>query len=132
MRNGVWALYLGKEYEVIEHSNNNYELFTTNSGTSSLGFALDSTGHYCKHVTKKEIQSAYDVRYYARYRALEFPVFQEEVDKLLLGSGTHGPDIIKKYGFVEVDRFEYEKWVEKSNVVKFYEVKVPMWGFPAP
>ena len=132
MRNGVWAIHQGREYEVIEHGSNQYELFTTDSGASSFGFALDSTGNYCKHVTKIEIQSAYDVRYYARYRDLEFPVFQEESDKLLLGSGTHGPDIIKEYGFIEVDRFEYEKWVEKSDVEKFYEVKIPMWGFPAP
>ncbi len=129
MRNGIWALYNGKEFEIIEHGNNSYELFTKDSSMRNFGFVLDNTGHYCKHVMRDEIQSAYEIRYFARYRGKEFPVFQEEENKVLIGSGGHGPDIIKDYSFVQVDRFEYEKWVAKNEIEQLYEVKIPVWGF---
>ena len=54
------------------------------------------------------------------------------IKRLLIGSGLHGPDIIEKYGFVQVNRFDYEKWVGKGEVEKIEEVKVPIWRFPAP
>ncbi|MED1739606.1 hypothetical protein P4284_09765 [Bacillus swezeyi] len=132
MRNGVWALYQSKEYEVIQHDQENYELFTKDPDSIQCGFNLDKTGHYCKHVRREEISSVYDVRYQAIINGLEFPIFREENTRLLIGSGLHGPDIIKQYGFVQVDRFEYEKWVEKNEVEKMQEIKIPMWGFPAP
>ncbi|MFN2744013.1 hypothetical protein ACINLE_00215 [Bacillus sp. z60-18] len=74
----------------------------------------------------------YDVRFQEIINGLEFPVFREEDNRVLLGSELHGPDVIKHYGFVQVDRFEYEKWVDKNEIEKIQEIKIPMWGFPAP
>ncbi|QHZ45839.1 hypothetical protein [Bacillus sp. NSP9.1] len=132
MRNGIWALYKGKEYEVIKHDHDNYELFTKDPDTAQVGFELDMTGYYCKHVRRNEISSVYDIRFQAIMNGLEFPVFREEDNRVLLGSELHGPDVIKHYGFVQVDRFEYEKWVDKNEIKKIEEIKIPMWGFPAP
>ncbi|MBU8683222.1 hypothetical protein [Bacillus haynesii] len=132
MRNGVWALYNDKEYEIIQHDQENYELFTKDPVSMQFGFVLGGNGPYCKQVRREHISSVYDVRYQAIINGLEFPVFREEDNRLLIGSGLHGPDIIKKYGFVQVERLEYEKWVGKSEVEKIEEVKVPLWRFPAP
>ncbi|MCY7780611.1 hypothetical protein P9D36_06720 [Bacillus haynesii] len=46
MRNGVWALYNDKEYEIIQHDQENYELFTKDPEAIQSGFILDKTGHY--------------------------------------------------------------------------------------
>ncbi len=131
MKNGIWALYKGEEYEVIRRENGDFQIFTEDKKASHFGFFKDQTDYYCKNVKREEITAIYEVRHHAIYKGLEFPVFREEGSKLLLGSGIHGPDIIKKYAFIEVDRYEYEKWVDRSEVERYFEVKVPMWGFSA-
>ncbi|MCJ2147205.1 hypothetical protein [Bacillus sp. B19-2] len=84
MRNGVWALYNGKEYEIIQHDQENYELFTKDSVSMQFGFVLGGGGQYCKKVRRAHISSVYDVRYQAIINGLEFPVFREEDNRLLM------------------------------------------------
>ncbi|WP_338778590.1 hypothetical protein [Metabacillus sp. FJAT-52054] len=132
MRNGIRALYNDLEFEVIIHDQMKFELFTKDPSAASLGFVIDSTGHYCKNVRRDDITSIYRGRYIAIYKGLEFPIFKEENNKILLGSGTAGPNIIEKYGFIQVERFEYENWVEKNEIEKIIEIKKPMWGFSSP
>lgn len=131
MRNGNYAVHRSVEYEITKLNAEEYKLRSYDSGSVREGFTLHPSGCYVKYVPSSGISSAYQVNTWAKYKGLEFPVFDEEEGRLLLGSGKHGSNIIQSFGFTEVDRFEYEKWVDKQEIDDYYEVKRALWGFPA-
>lgn len=132
MRNGNYAVHNSQEYEITKLNAEEYKLRSYDSESVREGFTPHPSGCYVKLVPSSEISSAYQVNTWAKYKGLDFPVFDEEEGRLLIGSGKNGPDIIQSFGFTKVDRFEYEKWVDKQEVEDQFEVRRPLWGFPAP
>lgn len=131
-RNSTYARYKGKEYRAHRpYRQNNIELISTDSTDLPSGFVEFSKGCYYKVVAPSEIESAYSVTSYALYQGTQFQVTNSTGDRVLLYHS--GPSLqAEELGFKMVDRFEYEKEVDHSELEKMWEERTPIWGFQLP
>lgn len=121
-RNSTYARYKGKEYRAHRpYRQTNIELISTDSADLPSSFS----------VAPSEIESAYSVTSYALYQGTQFQVTKTTGDRVLLYHS--GPSLqAEELGFNMVDRFEYEKEVDRSELEKMWEERTPIWGFQLP
>ncbi|MCX7569210.1 hypothetical protein OS242_04495 [Tumebacillus sp. DT12] len=131
-RNSTNARYKGKEYSAHRpYRQTNIELISTDSADLQSGFVEFTKGCYYKEVAPSEIESAYSVTSYALYQGTQFQVTKTTGDRVLLYHS--GPSLqAEELGFNMVDRFEYEKEVDRSELEKMWEERTPIWGFQLP
>lgn len=131
-RNSTFALYKNKEYKAHQdfHSNK-IKLVSTDPKDLQLGFEERSPGKYFKEVYPQDVQSAYTVRSFALYQGTQFQVINITGDDILLYHSGPSPRA-EQLGFRMVDRLEYEKVVERSELEKIWEERKPIKGFQLP
>lgn len=131
-RNSTFALYKNQEYRAHQdfHSNK-LKLVSTDPQDIQFGFEERSPGKYFKEVDPQDVQSAYTVRSFALYQRTQFQVIKINGDDILLYHSGPSPRA-EQLGFRMVDRMEYEKVVERSEVEKLWEEHEPVSGFQLP
>ena len=132
VRNSTYALYNGKEYNAHRpYRQTNIELVSSDPKDIDSGFVEFSKGTYYKEVGPSEIESAYSVVSYALYKGTPFQIIKITGDSVLLYHS--GPSLqAEDLGFKMVDRFEYEKEVDRREIEKMWEERTPLWGFQLP
>jgi hypothetical protein len=127
MRNGVYAVYKGKEYEAGRSVESNVIVLRSyNPNDVSKGFSLYKGIVYVKRVQKSELEEVYRITTYAEYKGIKFQAIKEDGDKILLSGVIGDYRVFESLGMKMVDKGVYEKWVDKSDVTAIYEEKEPL------
>ena len=126
MRNGIFAIYKGNEYEAGTKGVNNYFLRSYNSSDIAKGFFLYKGAVYIKDVQRSDLEEIYSIRTYAEYKNIKFQALKEDGDNILLGSRIGDYRVFESLGMDMVDRGVYEKWVNKNDITSLYEEKEPI------
>jgi len=123
LKDGLFAIYSGREYEVGVKEGGGVTLRSNNSNDLKNGFALYKNIIYIKEVKSKDVESIYSVKTYADYKGHKCKVLKEIDDKLLLHAMIGDYRICESLGFNMVDRGVYNKWVDIKAVERIYEEK---------
>ncbi len=124
MKDGIYAVYKGKEYEVGIKNDGSYTLRSYNIHEVSDGF-IPYRGIFVNNVQKVNLEDIYDIKTYAEYQGYKFRVIKEDKNKLLLHSLINDYRINEKLGLDMVDKGLYQKWVNKGLITNLYEEKRP-------
>ncbi len=124
MKDGIYAVYKGKEYEVGIKNDGSYTLRSYNIHEVRDGF-IPYRGIFVNNVQKVDLEDIYDIKTYAEYQGYKFRVIKEDKNNLLLHSLINDYRINEKLGLDMVDKGLYQKWVNKGLVTNLYEEKRP-------
>jgi len=127
VRNDIYAIYKGKEYEAgISEESNVIVLCSQDPNDVSKGFSLYKGTIYLKYVHRSELEEIYSITTYAEYEGIKFQAIKEDGDKILLSGVIGDYRVFESLGMKIVDKGVYEKWVDKSDVTAIYEEKRPI------
>lgn len=126
MRNGIYAIYMGKEYEAGYKDPETLILRSSNSSDLDNGFSLHKGIIYTKSVHRRDLKQVYKISTIATYKGYKFEVLKEDGDKILLSVMSGDYRIYENLGMDMVDRGIYQKWVNKNEVTSLYEEKNTM------
>ncbi len=122
MRNGIYAVYQGNEYEAGKKSDS-FFLRSYNSNDVAKGFFLYKGTVYIKDVQRSDLEEVYSITTFAEYKKVKLQVLKEEGERILLSGMVGDYRIFENLGMDLVDRGIYHKWVNKNDVTSLYEEK---------
>ncbi len=125
MRNGIYAVYQGNEYEAGTKANS-FFLRSYNSNDVAKGFFLYKGTVYIKDVQRSDLEEVYSVTTFAEYQNVKLQIIKEDGDKILLSGMVGDYRIFENLGMDMVDRGVYHKWVNKNDVSSLFEEKNPI------
>lgn len=136
-RDGSYAIYNGKEYSLgfnfKPDGTEEFELSSRDSQDVNNGFIKDEKRDiYRKKITLEELETAYVVLTWCKYKGYEFQVlaYSEKDDTYDIECLTGlKPAPVKELGFTFVERGMYRKKVKGEELDSVYEVKSPILGF---
>ena len=122
IRNGKFAIDNGKEYRCINRGKEKIVLISYESSDIDNGFERSNYlfNKYIKEMSIKDVEELYTVSTMAEYREDVFIAIEEDNEKLLLKSSARSYDL-KSIGFVEIDRGDFQKWVDKKYINRTWE-----------
>jgi hypothetical protein len=117
IKKGYFGIYKGKEYKVTEDMDNNFLILTDDLSKITNDFVdTYGSGVYTKKVSQNELSEYYYIQPQANYMGGQFNVSPREVDgKVCLGTGD--ARLAEKLKFERTDKYYYEKWVPKEEVI---------------
>ena len=134
MKDGEFAIYLGKEYSAGEIEKGKIVLRSTDIEDVKNGFEpckpfniryVEDKIVCMKFVNSSEITEYYIIRTKAIYKGFEFRVMDETEDKLsIVAMGGDYREWVR-LGMKFVERFVYQKWINKNEA----EVKIVKENF---
>jgi hypothetical protein len=120
MENGIFARYKGIEYKANRRGNK-IILISENEKEIDKGFQWDSISQvYVLLVDKSELDQFYTKTLCCNYAGDTFIIADEQGDNYLLISGPRSY-LLTELGFIETDRGEFQKWVNKNDVTNLVE-----------
>ena len=129
MKDGEFAIYLGKEYSAGEIEKGKIVLRSTDIEDVKNGFEpckpfnikyIEDKIVCMKFVNSSEITEYYIIRSMAIYKGFEFEVVEETEDKLsIVAKGGDYREWVR-LGMTFVERFVYQKWINKNEA----EIKI--------
>lgn len=136
-RDGSYAIYNGKEYSLgfnfKPDGTEEFELSSRDSQDVNNGFIKDEKRDiYRKKITLEELETAYGVYTWCKYKGYEFQVlaYSEKDDTYDIVHVTGlKPAPVKELGFTFAERGVYRKKVKGEELDSVYEVKSPILGF---
>lgn len=126
MRNGIYAIYQGNEYEAGTKGVNSYFLRSYNSNDVAKGFFLYKGTVYIKDVQRSDLVELYSIATFAEYKNIKLQVLKEDGDKILLSGMVGDYRVFESLGMDMVDRGVYHKWVNKCDLTSLREEKEPI------
>ena len=134
MKDGEFAIYLGKEYSAGEIEKGKIVLRSTDIEDVKNGFEpckpfniryVEDKIVCIKFVNSSEITEYYILRTMAIYNGFEFEVVEETEDKLsIVAMGGDYREWVR-LGMKFVERFVYQKWINKNEA----EIKIVKENF---
>ena len=134
MKDGEFAIYLGKEYSAGEIEKGKIVLRSTDIEDVKNGFEpckpfniryVEDKIVCMKFVNSSEITEYYIIRTKAIYKGFEFRVMDETEDKLsIVAMGGDYREWVR-LGMKFVERFVYQKWINKNEA----EIKIVKENF---
>ena len=134
MKDGEFAIYLGKEYSAGETQEGKIVLRSTDIEDVKNGFEpckpfnikyIQDKIVCFKYVNSSEITEYYIIRSMAIYKGFEFEVVEETEDKLsIVAMGGDYREWVR-LGMKFVERFVYQKWIKKNEA----EIKIVKENF---
>lgn len=123
IKKGFFGIYQGEEYEVTEDMDNNFLILTKDLSKITNDFVdTYGSGVYTKKVSRNELSEYYYIQPQASYMGDQFNVSRREVNgKVCLGTGD--ATLAEKLRFDRTDKYYYEKWVDKEDVIIFEQRK---------
>ena len=125
VRNDIYTIYKGKEYEVGAMNSDIVSLRSYDPSDVSDGFSLYKGVVYIKRVHRSELEEIYRISTYAEYKGIKLQAIKEDGDKILLSGVIGDYRVFESLGMKIVDKGVYEKWVDKSDITRIYEEKKP-------
>ncbi|WP_434778131.1 hypothetical protein [Neisseria sp. Ec49-e6-T10] len=149
IRNGYYVLYKGKEYSINRGTTDKGPYFRLYSDTKEdleNGFeqycypeynlirgkkyisklAGTLADYYFKDISSLDVEEVYRINTLAEYKNVTVAVIGENDTQYLLYIGD---EIGNGLGFENIGRSEYQKWINKEDVVNVHEVKRPANNF---
>lgn len=134
MKDGKYAIYLGKEYTAGETQEGKIVLRSTDIEDVKNGFEpckpfnikyIEDKIVCMKFVNSSEITEYYRIRTMAIYKGFEFEIVEETEDKLSIV--TMGGDCRgwKRLGMKCIEKYVYQKWINKNEA----EIKIVKKNF---
>lgn len=129
MKNGKYAIYLGKEYSSGIDRDGNIILRSTDIIDTQNGFepcdafsykGLDKDVVCVKYVTRSDIAEYYKIKTKAIYAGYEFEVVEVDGEKISIVTMTGDYNTWEKIGMNTIEKGVYQKWVCIDEV----EIKV--------
>ncbi len=137
-RDGSYAIYNGKEYSLgfnfKPDGTEEFELSSRDSQDVSNGFIKDEKRDiYRKKITLEELETAYNVYTWCKYKGYEFQVLayseKDDTYDIVHVTGLKSAAPVKELGFTFAERGVYRKEVKGEELDSVYEVKSPILGF---
>ena len=134
MKDGKYAIYLGKEYSAGEIEKGKIVLRSTDIEDVKNGFEpckpfniryVEDKIVCIKFVNSSEITEYYILRTMAIYKGFEFEVVEETEDKLSIVTMIGDYREWVRLGMKFVERFVYQKWINKNEA----EIKIVKENF---
>ena len=129
MKNGLYAIYNGKEYTSGGMGEGKIILRSTDIGDVKNGFELCKPFYIkneirdivcLKILDKSEVDSYYRLRTKAIYQGYEFEVVEEKGDEISIVTMVGDYRNWLNLGMKCIDRYVYQKWINKSEA----EIKI--------
>lgn len=129
MKNGKYAVYLGKEYTSGKNRDGKIILRSTNISDVKNGFEAcepfrykgDSKDIVCiKYVDREDVTEYYRARTKAIYKQYEFEVIEENKDEICIVTMVGDYREWINLGMKCIDKGVYQKWINKSDA----EIKI--------
>ena len=121
IRNGKYAQYNGKEYELLEDMDDNFIIVTENKNLIDRTFEdTYHTGVYSKIVDLSDLDEIYKITTYGKVNEERISIIKEKNGEYLVG--TNDCKIGEKLKLERVDKYGYEGWLS-SNLVQIIEEK---------
>ncbi|WP_066074054.1 hypothetical protein [Neobacillus soli] len=122
IRSGDFTIYNHKEYSLFKKQDGSVNLISYDSASLKEGFKQHNLipNAYVKNLKIGDITNAYQIKTHAKYMSEEVNVSAEKEDFYYIG--TTDANLAKKLGLDRTDKYYYEKWVPKEDVLLF-EVK---------
>jgi hypothetical protein len=124
-KKGLFAIYKNKEYKLIKRGQE-YYITSRDSSAMKNGFEyyVNVVGQinkdiFMKKVNKNEIQEAYKIEMWAKYKGEEFYIMGEDNGEVLIT--TSNSDIAKKLNFKFVEPFVFDKDVLIADLDEIIE-----------
>ncbi|MDM5318227.1 hypothetical protein QUF49_19705 [Fictibacillus sp. b24] len=124
-KKGLFAIYENKEYKLIKRG---HEYYITSRDSSDLKKGFEyyvnvagqiNTDIFMKKVNQNDIQEAYKIEMWAKYKGEEFYIMGEDNGEVLIT--TSNCDIAKKLDFKFVEPFVYDKHVQIEDLDEIIE-----------
>lgn len=126
-RNGCYAEYYGKIFDVRFCEHDNVVLLTFDRSFVAQGFIQAKYGRYEKRVYRSELANIFDITTIGTYCKYDFFIVDERNDMVLLFKPKEVPGIICfQMGFQNSEPGVYEKWVKCDEVTNIHEVSTPL------
>lgn len=116
MKENIYALYKGTEYEAGIINDQEVVLRSNNPADLNKGFILYKGIKYIKNLNRSELTDLYKKYYIAQYKNYEFIILEDVVDNVLICATNMDYQICEGLGMDIVDRGVYQKWVNKNEV----------------
>jgi hypothetical protein len=116
MKNKIYALYNGKEYEAAIIDLNTITLKSNDSDDLKNDFSLYKGKIYIKDVTRSEVSEVYKRICLAEYKTFEFYIISETEDKYLISTMNLDYKICEDLDMEVADKGVYQKWIDKKDV----------------
>jgi hypothetical protein len=126
VRNGIYAIYKGKEYEAGAMELDVFSLRSYDHNDVSRGFSLYKGIVYVKRVQRSELEEVYSITTFAEYKGIKLQAIKEDGNKILLSGVVGDYRVFESLGMDMVEKGVYEKWVSKSDIAVIYEEKEPI------
>ena len=127
MRNGVYAIYNGKEYSAGFKSNGSIVLRSADVNDRMDGFFYKEGSEkwkYFKYVNSKDIESIFKVTIRVNYQGHEGYVMTDDGNRVLIVINGLWPDTAAELEMdYASDNGIYEKWIDKDKVEMWEEVQ---------
>lgn len=121
IRNGKYAKYRGNEFSLSGDMDGNIIIVTKDKSIIDSTFEdTYNTGVYSKVVDESQLEDIYSVVTYVLLNGEKLVVRKEEEGGYLVGTSDY--EIAKKLSLDRVDKYGYEGWVSKDNVVILEEI----------
>ena len=129
MKDGKYAIYLGKEYSAGEIEKGKIVLRSTDIEDVKNGFEpckpfnikyIEDKIVCMKFVNSPEITEYFIIRTMAFYKGFEFQVVEETEDKLSIEATGGDCRGWKRLGMKCIEKYVYQKWINKNEA----EIKI--------
>jgi len=122
MKNGMFCIYKGNEYEVNKDMKCNYVLITKDEKIIDSDF-IDKyqSGTYSKVVNLSELNKCYKI--ITKGIINEESVNIEKENDLYYFVGTSNSDIARDLGLNRTDKYYYNDWIPKEKVKIIEEIE---------
>ena len=127
MQDGNFAVWENDEYRYVRNLDGTFTLLSNDDKSLDRGFVKDDFGRFAKTVPRNELQTAFNITNYCFYMGHEFQIIQSSTSQFLLSSDE--PKLAEKLSFTFVDKGQYEKWVESSDVSNVREQRTSLYQF---
>ncbi len=115
MKNGTFAIYMGKEYEV--GYKDDYLILYSDDPEKEKGFRpVETCTHYIKYVKHEDVDELYKLDTMARYKGYDAEVMEEKEDKILILIDNITAKTSEELGMDRAyDNGMYLKWINKDE-----------------
>ena len=129
MKDGEFAIYLGKEYSAGKIEKGKIVLRSTDIEDVKNGFEpckpfnikyIEDKIVCMKFVNSSEITEYYRIRTMAIYKGFEFEIVEETEDKLSIVTMIGDCREWKRLGMKCIEKYVYQKWINKNEA----EIKI--------
>ncbi|KHL91233.1 hypothetical protein QW71_35865 [Paenibacillus sp. IHB B 3415] len=130
MKNGKFALYLGKEYMSGLNKEGKVILRSSDLKDVDKGFELCEPFQYkdskeeifcIKYVAQSEVEAFYRIKTKAIYKGCTFEVADETDDMVSIVTMIGDYRVWRSFGMDCMDKGVYQKWIDKNEAVIIFE-----------